>query len=110
MTSAEREASKTSTKRSAALRSPTGITPSVFIAIKGGGRPTRLLLHAKMLLIPINFSLCGVDYSLEGSSFSITNVILAACFTLRGHGTHIDLLWFLFMVDRICPLMQEHFL
>ena len=25
----------------------------VVIAIEGGGRPTRLLLHAKMLLIPI---------------------------------------------------------
>ena len=37
-------------------------------------------------------------------------MILASCFTLRGHGTHIDLLWFLFLVDRICPLMQEHFL
>ena len=39
MTYPEREAPKTSTKRSAALRSPTGITPSgiytVFIAIKG---------------------------------------------------------------------------
>ena len=23
-------------------------------------------------------------------------MILAACFTLRGHGTHIDLLWFFF--------------
>ena len=41
MTSPERKAPKTSTKRSAALRSPTGTTPSgiypVFIAIKGGG-------------------------------------------------------------------------
>ena len=27
------------------------------IAIKGGGRPTRLLPHAKMLLIPIKFFL-----------------------------------------------------
>ena len=46
-------------KRSAALRSPTGITPlgiyPVFIAIKGGGRPTRRLPHAKMLLVPISF-------------------------------------------------------
>ena len=45
MTSPEREPPTTSTKRSAALRSPTGITPlgiySVFIAIKWGGRPTR---------------------------------------------------------------------
>ena len=59
MTSPEREPPKTSTKRSAALRSPTGITPlgiyPVFIAIKGGGRPTRRLPHAKMLLVPISF-------------------------------------------------------
>ena len=45
MTSPEREAPKTSTKRSAALRSQTGITPAgiypVLIAIKGGGRPAR---------------------------------------------------------------------
>ena len=35
------------------------------------GRPTRLLLYAKMLLVPISFSLCGVDYYLEGSTFSL---------------------------------------
>ena len=47
ITSPEREAPNASTKRSAALRSPTGITPlgiyPVFIATKGGGRPTRRL-------------------------------------------------------------------
>ena len=76
MTSPEREAPKTSTKRSAALRSPTGITPlgiyPVFIAMKGGGRPTRRLPHAKMLLVPISFFLCWVDYALEGSTFSLS--------------------------------------
>ena len=76
MTSSEREAPNTSTKGSAALRSPTGITPLViyplFIAIKGGGRPTRRLPHAKMLLVPINFFLCWVDYALEGSTFSMS--------------------------------------
>ena len=116
MTSPEREPPTTSTKRSAALRSPTGITPlgiySVFIAIKRGGRPARHLPHAKIRLVPISFFLCWVDYALEGSTFSIhwANVILAACFTLRGHGIHIDLLWSLSMVGRICPLRQEHFL
>ena len=58
MTSPECEPPKTSTKRSAALRSLTRITPlgiyPVFIAIKGGSRPTRHLPHAKMLLIPIS--------------------------------------------------------
>ena len=59
MTSSEHEPPKTSTKRSAALWSPTGITPlgiyPVFIATKRGGRPTRRLPHAKMLLVPISF-------------------------------------------------------
>ena len=76
MTSPEREPPKTSTKKSTALRSPTGITPlgiyPVFIAIKGGGRPTRRLPHAKMLLVPISFFLCWVDYALEGSTFSLS--------------------------------------
>ena len=45
----------------------------VFIAIKRGGRPTRLLLAlCQMLLVPISFFLCGVDYSLEGSAFSLS--------------------------------------
>ena len=77
MTSPEHEPPKTvSAKRSAALRSPTGITPlgiyPVFIAIKGGGRPTRRLPHAKMLLVPIRFFLFWVDYALEGSTFSLS--------------------------------------
>ena len=63
MTYPEREAPKTSTKRSAALRSPTGITPlgiyPVFIAKKGGSGPTRRLPHAKMLLAPISFTSAG---------------------------------------------------
>ena len=74
--SPEREPPKTSTKRSAALRSPTGITPlgiyPVFIAIKGGGRSTQRLPHAKMLLVPITFVLCWVNYALEGSTFSLS--------------------------------------
>ena len=37
-------------------------------------------------------------------SFDLTNVIFAACFTLRGHDTHIDFLWVLFLVGRIGPL------
>ena len=39
-----------------------------FVAMKGGGRPTRLLPYAKMLLAPITFfPFCWVDYALEGS-------------------------------------------
>ena len=44
----------------------------VFIAVRGGGRPTRRLPHAKMLLVPISFFLCWVDYALEGSTFSLS--------------------------------------
>ena len=44
-----------------------------FFAIKGGGRRTRLLPHAKMLLISIKFFfLCWVDYALEGCTFSLS--------------------------------------
>ena len=39
-------------------------------------------------------------------SFDLTNVIFAASFTLRGHGTHIRFLWVLFLVGRIGPLVQ----
>ena len=59
MNSPEREPPK----KSAALRSPTGITPlgiyPVFIAKKGGSGPTRRLPHAKMLPVPIFFPLLG---------------------------------------------------
>ena len=51
-------------------------------------KPTSLLPHAKMLLVPIRFFFWRVDYA-------PANVILAACFTLRGHDTLIDFLWFL---------------
>ena len=34
---------------------------------KGVGRHTRLLPHAKMLLVPISFFLSPVGYDLEGS-------------------------------------------
>ena len=97
MTSREREPPKTSTKRSAALRLQTGITPlgiyPEFIAIKGGGKPTRRLPHAKMLLVPIRFFLCRVDYALESSTFSLSKCDFSRLFhTLRGHGIRIDLL------------------
>ena len=53
----------------------------VFIAIKGGGRPTRLLLYAKVLLVPISFFLCRVGFSsLEGSAFSQSKCDLSRLF------------------------------
>ena len=36
------------------------------------GRPTWLLPHAKMLLVPISCFLCWVDHALEGSTFSLS--------------------------------------
>ena len=36
-----------------------------------------------LLLVPIIFSFWPVDYALEDSKF-------AACFTWKGHDTHID--------------------
>ena len=74
-------------------------------AIKGGGRPTRLLPQAKMLLVPISFFSSDRSIMLR----KVLYFYWATCFTLRGHCTHIDLLWFLFLVCRICPLIQEHF-
>ena len=38
--------------------------------------------------------------------FDLTNVIFAACFTLRGHDTYVDFLGVLFVVGRIGPLIQ----
>ena len=61
-------------------------------------KPTPLLPHAKMLLVPIRFffflasRLCSRGRVL---CFDSANVILAACFTLRGHDMLIDFLWFL---------------
>ena len=64
-----------------------------------------------MLLVPISFfSLLGRLCSGRFYIFTQQNVNLATCFTLRGHGAHIDLLWFLFLVGRFCPQMQKRFL
>ena len=55
--------------------------------------------------------LCWVDYALEGSTFSPSKCDFSRMFhTLRGDDTHIDLLWLLFLVGTIFPLMQAHFL
>ena len=49
--------------------------------MKGGDRPKRLLPYAKMLLVPKTF-------------FSLLLVLGTPISHLRGHATHIDLLWF----------------
>ena len=73
-------------------------------------KPTPLLLHAKMLLVPVRFfflasRLCSTERVL---CFNWANVILAACFTLRGHDTLVDFLWFLNFWSSW--LMLQHFL
>ena len=57
--------------RSSDFRLPTSdFRLPTSVAIKGGGRPTRLLPYAKMLLVSITFfSFCWVDYAIEGSTF-----------------------------------------
>ena len=55
------------------------------------------------------FSLTGRLCS-GGKRFDWANVIFVAYFILRGRDMHINFLRLLFMVDMICPLMQEHFL
>ena len=41
--------------------------------------------------------------------FHWVNVILAACFALRGHDTHRFTVVWLFIIGRICPLILAHF-
>ena len=60
----------------------------VFIAIKRGGEPTRLLPHAKMLLVPISVLLCWVDYTLAGSAFSLSKCDFSRLFQTGCHDTH----------------------
>ena len=82
----------------------------VFIAIKRGVRPTQLLLNCQ------NAAWAHKFFPLRGRLFSGSYCIFTEqmwfwpLVSHWGHGTHIDLRWFLFLVDRICPLMQEHFL
>ena len=55
-----------------------------LLTIKRGGRPKRLLPHAKMLLIPIKknnvFFHCWVDNALEGSTFSLSKCDFSSMF------------------------------
>ena len=65
-------------------------------------------LMLKCCLFQLCFFLTGRLCS-GGKRFDWSNVIFAAYFKLRGHDTHIDFPWSLFLVDMICPLMQENF-
>ena len=66
-----------------------------------------------MLLVPITFfSFCWVDYPLEGFTFLTEQMWfkLPVSYWKVDHGRRIDLFWFLFLVGRICPLVQKHIL
>ena len=57
--------------------------------MKGGDRPKRLLPYAKMLLVPKTF------FSLLLGRLCPRRVLVKTPIShLRGHATHIDLLWF----------------
>ena len=80
-----------------------------FVAIKGIGRYTRLLPHAKILLVPISFFLYGVDYALEGSTFLLSKCDFSLLLhTERSWHTYPFTVVFL-SGRRIFPLMKEHF-
>ena len=74
-------------------------------------KPTPLLPHAKMLLVPIRFFFWRVDYALEGSMFWLSKCDFSRLFhTERSWHAYWFSLVFEFLVFTICPLMQERFL
>ena len=112
MTSPEREAPKTSTEISSASIADRNYTFGYFfnVATKGGSRSTRLLPHAKMLLVLISFFLCWVDYALEGSTFSLSKCDFSRLFHTERSWHTYQFTVFLFLVGRVCSLMHEYFL
>ena len=72
-------------------------------------KPTPLLPHTKKMLVPVHFFFLASRLCSRGF-YVLTeqNVILAACFTLRGHDTLVDFLWFLNFWSSW--LMQQRFL
>ena len=73
-----------------------------WAAVKGGGMPSRILPHAKMLLVPIRFFLCW-----KGSTFSLSKCDFSCLF--HTDGAHIDLLWFcLWSAAFQIILLQRH--
>ena len=80
----------------------------VFTAIKRVNRLTRLLPHAKMLLVPISFFLYWVDYVLK-ISLNKCNISCLLNHTERSRHTYRFTVVFV-SGHRICLLMQEDFL
>ena len=68
------------------------------------------LTSCQKLLVPMGFFPLTGRLCWRVLRFDWANVILAACFTLRGHDPLIHFLWFLFLVGKmICPMMRDHF-
>ena len=63
---------------------------------EGSVNNTRLLPHAKMLLVPMNFFPCQVDYALEETFWlgkCEFSPLIKSFLILRGRDTRIDFLW-----------------
>ena len=74
-------------------------------------KPTPLLPHAKMLLVPIRSFFWRVDYALEGSMFWLSKCDFSRLFhTERSWHAYWFPVVFEFLVFMFCPLMQERFL
>ena len=74
-------------------------------------KPTPLLPHAKMLLVPIRSFFWRVDYALEGSMFWLSKCDFSRLFhTERSWHAYWFSVVFEFLVFMICPLIQERFL
>ena len=108
MTSPEHEARKTVQRGQQRFDCWPELHLWVFIAIKRGNRPTWLLPHAKMLLVPISFILCLVDYVLR-ISLNKCNISCLLNHTERSWHTYRFTVVFV-SGHRICLLMQEDFL
>ena len=90
----------------AALFEIFGWTVNMYVCVYNSyfEKGCRLLPGAKMLLVPMNISLTGRLY--PGGVYILTEQT-ATCFMLRGHATHIDFLWLLFLVDMIDDLPSD---
>ena len=76
------------------------------------GRPTRFFPHAKMLLVPIKFVFSLLGRLCSGRLIYIftEKCDFSRLFHTERHTYRLTVVLNLFLVDRICPLMQEHFL
>ena len=80
-----------------AMHSSLGASIAYSHSEKGVGKPHEFTPSQNAVCSNMFFP-WRVGYALEGSMCVLTKQMrfLAACFTLRGHGRHIDFLWFYF--------------